>query len=270
MVKQHGKRPRKNIATSNHQTNWLWGEHLVIDTLAVGRWRAYELFVSSQLFEKYAELLQKKQSEGVEIEVVLHARLDELSRTTDHQGIVARVSTYPYMPVDEFAKSLKASILLEQSNESKSQSTHPVVVIMDRVQDAFTFGAILRCCQASKVAGVIIGEYCQAQVTPQIARSSFGAVNHFPVVKTDDVLSTTQIIKETGFNLVALDQRSEQSISTIVRNAPTGLIIGSDVHEIDPLLMAQCSQRLSIPSNRDSIPLNSAVVTGVLLYEIGR
>jgi 23S rRNA (guanosine2251-2'-O)-methyltransferase len=260
MAKQQNKRPRKKTSASHHQTNWLWGEHLVLDTLTAGRWRVYELFVSTQLLEKYSEHIQAKQKEGVEVEVVLHARLNELAGTTEHQGIAARVSKYPYVPVDEFIKTLQIPIV----------PISPVVIMLDRIQDTFAFGSVLRCCQANGVAGVVVGDFCQAQVTPQIARFSMGAVNHFPIVKAVDLVSTAQTMQQLGYQIVALDQQSEQDISTIARKTPTMLVIGSDVQPIDPNLITQCNQRLRIPCHDPSIAMNSAIVTGVMLYEFNR
>ena len=139
MAKQHyGKKPRKSVSAGSHQANWLWGQQSVIDTLEADRWRVYELFVTQEVFEQHADLLQVKQKQGTELEIVLTARLDELSRTSEHQGIVARVSKYPYQTTDELGIQLR---LVQE--DTSTPKLLPLVVIVDRIQDP----ALLRECR---------------------------------------------------------------------------------------------------------------------------
>lgn len=266
MAKHHyGKKPRKSVSAGSHQANWLWGQQSVIDTLEADRWRVYELFVTQEVFEQYADLLQAKQKLGTELEIVLTARLDELSRTSEHQGIVARVSKYPYQTQDELGIQLR---LVQEDTSTRKRL--PLVVIVDRIQDAFNFGAILRCCENAGVCAVIIGEHCQTQVTPQIARSSSGAVNHIAIVKTDDLVSAAKFLQELGLKLVAVETDASQIVCDTPLNTPTALIIGSDNHSIEPQLLELCEQRVSVPMQGKIRSLPSSVVAGIMLYEIRR
>ena len=201
--------------------------------------------------------------QGTRLSARLPAPIRRFVAPLEHQGIVARVSKYPYQTMEELTNQLQS-----EANVSIASRIPPLVVIVDRIQDAFNFGAILRCCDSAGVCGVIVGEHCQAQVTPQIARSSSGAVNHVEIIRTENLVSAAKSVQGLGLQLVAADTDSKQSVCETPLNTPTALLIGSDTHGIDPLLLGLCDQRVSIPGKMSS--LNSAVAAGIMLYEIRR
>lgn len=264
MAKQQVKKFRKS-APGKHQLNWLWGTSSVFETLSIGRWRVYELYVTAEIFDSNAELLKSKQKEGVELEVVSNAKLEELAQTLDHQGIVARVSKYPYHSLE----SLEANGLAV-AQELDSNRAQPLLVIIDRIQDTFNFASILRCCQSASVQAVITGEFCQAQVTTQIARASAGAVNHFPIIQSPDLAAAATKVKELGFSLIAPGPQASQAVCDASLKSPIALIIGGDTHALDPALLQLCDQQVSIPMLGPKTSLNSAVSAGILLYEVRR
>jgi 23S rRNA (guanosine2251-2'-O)-methyltransferase len=265
MVQRQGKRPRRKPPSGNQQLHWLWGRQSVVETLEANRWQVYELFVTTEVQHQYPDLLKAKQKEGVELEIVSSDRLTELSSTREHEGIVARVSKYPYAMMDDFADHLQ---LHNQTQES--QSRKPIIVFLDRIQDTFNFATILRCCANAEVCAVIVGEHCQAQVTPQIARSSSGAVNYFPIFKTEDLAVAALSLKELGLALIAVDAKSDQSISDVDLNLPIALLIGNDPIGLDAKLLELCNVRANIPAFGKTTTLSPTVAAGVLLYETRR
>jgi len=265
MVKQQGKRPRRKTPSGNQQLNWLWGRPSVIETLEANRWQVYELFVTAEVQHQYPDLLKAKQKEGVELELVSADRLEELASTKEHQGIVARVSKYPYATMDSLGEQLRLQMATPEIQTSK-----PLVVLLDRIQDSFTFASILRCCENAGVMGVIVGEHCQSQVTPQIARSSLGAVNHFSIVKAADLVTTAQTVKSLGLRLLTSDVKSTQSVCDTGLNVPTALLIGNESNGLDATLLELCDDRVSFPMLGKVTSLGSTMATGILLYEIRR
>jgi len=264
MAKQQVKKFRKS-APGKHQLNWLWGASSVFETLSIGRWRVYEVYVTAEIFESNAELLKSKQKDGVELEVVSNAKLEDLAQTPDHQGIVARVSKYPYQSLESLeAKGLTVSEKLD------SNQAQPLLVIIDRIQDTFNFASILRCCQHVGVQAVIVGEFCQSQVTTQIARASVGAVNHFPIIQSPDLVAAVTKVKKLGFKFIALGSQASQAVCDASFKSPIALIIGGDAHSLDPALLQLCDQQVSIPMLGPKTSLNSAVSAGILLYEVRR
>jgi 23S rRNA (guanosine2251-2'-O)-methyltransferase len=265
MVKQSAKKFRKNSSAGKHQTNWLWGQQSVMETLQAGRWRVYELFVTEEVMTQNAALLRSKQKDGVELEIVSSAKLAELSQTTDHQGIVARVSKYPYETLEALVSGIR--IRLESS---AADVLLPLVVLVDRVQDAFHFASILRSSECAGVMAVVIGEHCQAQVTTQVARASMGVVNHLVIVQAANLVEAAAQLKATGLTLIATDSKPEGDVASSSLNGPCALMIGSDAHGLDPALAELCDRRVRFPVHGKSNTLPIAVAAGIVLYEIRR
>jgi 23S rRNA (guanosine2251-2'-O)-methyltransferase len=263
MSKNQLKRPRRNNTVTKHQLNWLWGHSSVFDTLTAGRWRVYELYVTEQIAMQNAERFAVAKENGTEIHIADEAKLTELSGARDHQGIVARVSKYPYLTMDQFPELIKRT-------SDTEKSLLPLVVVADRIQDPLQFAALLRCCDAAGVSAMVIGEHCQAQVTTQIARASLGAVNHFPIVQCGDLPVAAAQIKELGCSLVAIDSASETSLGEAKLDVPLALLLGSETLGLNPLLASLCDIQVRIPSFGNHVSLHAAVAAGVVLYETRR
>ncbi len=263
MSKQHLKKFRKNSSSGKHPLNWMWGQKCVIEILRMGRWRVYELFVTTETAEQHAELFRGKLAEGVEMHVVSIAKLQELSQSADHQGIVARVSKYPYRSVEELQ-----SLLGTESDLNKSSDHQPVLVVIDRIQDAIQFASLLRCCKEAGVSGVIVGDHCQALVTTQVARASFGAVNHFPIYQSADLPHAILKIKELGFSVVAHNADAPQLVRDTSFSFPLALLIGNETQGVAKELLDHCDQQISVKMFGKTLDLPTTVVMGILLYEI--
>lgn len=262
---QPAKRP-PSAFSGNHQRSWLWGHHAVLETLQSGLWPVIEIYATREAFDTSAALLNAKQQAGIPVDVVTADRLFELSKSTEHQGLVARLGPYPYRSMQSFESDLRHKI----GTVSDESSCPPLIVICDQIQDTFNFGAILRCCDATSVLGVIVGQRAQAEVTPHVARSSVGAVNYVPVIQTDSLVTAAKTIKGLGFQLVGADGNTKQSAWTASLNSLTALVIGSEANGISAELLAECDQRLCIPMKGRVSSLNAAVAAGILLYEIRR
>ncbi len=211
-------------------------------------------------------MLNARVKAGVPVDIVSSDRLFELSKSTEHQGLVARLGPYPYRSTQSFEEALELAVRSHERDGAKA----PLVVLCDQIQDTFNFGAILRCCDGAGVLGVVVGTRCQAEVTPHVARSSVGAVNYVPVVQTENLVTTARAIKKLGFQLVGADGNTGQSAWSSPLNSPTALVIGSEAHGISAELLAECDQRLCIPMQGRVTSLNAAVAAGILLYEVRR
>jgi 23S rRNA (guanosine2251-2'-O)-methyltransferase len=252
--------------SGNHQRSWLWGHHAVLETLQAGLWPVLEIYATREAFNESAELLIAKQQTGIPVDVVTPERLFELSKSTEHQGLVARLGPYPYRSMQSFESQLRLAVAAHEKGPTKP----PLIVICDRIQDTFNFGAILRCCDGAGVLGVIVGQLSQAEVTPHVARSSVGAVNYVPVIQTENLVSAAKVVKSLGFQLVGADGNTKQSAWTSPLSSLTALVIGSEANGIASELLAECDQRLCIPMQGHVTSLNAAVAAGILLYEIRR
>jgi 23S rRNA (guanosine2251-2'-O)-methyltransferase len=244
----------------------MWGQHAVTETLASDAWPVVEIYANQKALDEFSELIKAKQRAGIPFELVDSHRLEQLCGSSEHQGLVVRMGAFPYQSIDNLMLQLAGEL---QGLES-SRSAVPLVVICDRLQDAFNFGAVLRCCDGANVTAVIVGDHSQAEVTPHVARSSAGAVNHLAIVQVPDLVVALLALKELGLQLVAADANTQTNVWSAKLTGPTALIIGSEAKGICPELLAICDQRLCIPMQGKVTSLNAAVAAGILLYEIRR
>ena len=264
--KKKNSKPAAATFSGNHQRSWLWGHHAVLETLQSGLWPVLEIYATREAFNESADLLNAKLQAGISVDVVTPARLFELSKSTEHQGLVVRLGPYPYRTMSSFEAELRRAVSAHKEQPGKP----PLVVICDQIQDTFNFGAILRCCDGTGVLGVIVGDRCQAEVTPHVARSSVGAVNYVPVIKADNLVYAAKALKVIGFQLICADGNTQQSAWTAPLEGLTALVIGNEASGISEELLEVCDQRLCIPMQGHVTSLNAAVAAGILLYEIRR
>jgi len=277
MSKQQARKPKKTGSSGSHQVNWLWGKASVFETMDAKRWRIYELFVTAEVLNQHKDLLKTKQKEGVELEIVSETHLNELVKTNDHQGIVARVSKYPYVAMDHLLQQIGSAPVPNDSGgaelskrQSEAKRLQPLVVLLDRIQDSSVFASILRCCETAGVHGVVVGTFCQALVTPQMARASSGAVNHFPIVQSDNLTEAASSLKEFGLSLIVVDSQGGNAICDVDLNGPVVLLIGSDTLGIAPELLEMCDLHVSIPTLGKLGSLPPVLNASVMLYETRR
>lgn len=266
MAKPVTKKIRRANPAVKKSLNWLWGKNSVLDTLKAGRWRVYELFITSEARDWLSSMLSAPLATDIELHLVSNEELSKLAQTADHQGIVARVSKYPYVSLENFEKELVAAMTV--SDPSPSQQ--PLVVLIDRIQDNFNFASLLRCCQYAGVNAVLVGEHCQSQVTTQISRLSDGAVNHLSIVQSSDLQATAARLKELGLKLLAIDPAASESLEAVSLKIPMGLLVGSDSNGLTPSLLELCDHRLCIPGLGSASCLSPSISAGLVLYETRR
>ena len=173
------------------------------------------------------------------------------------------MAAYPYQTLEDLLASLAA-------HKDEITAKPALIVICDRIQDSFNFGAILRCCDAMAVHAVVIADTEQTGVTPQVARSSSGAVNYVKIVRADDLAEACVQLKHLGFTIAAASEKSDTVSWQQSLTHPTALIVGSEAHGVAENLLTECDLHLQIPMLGRVQSLNAAVATGILLYEIRR
>lgn len=257
------RKSRRRQLRASHQKNWLIGRHAVLETLRAGRWPVDELYVAADIEPLLnREVTELSATAGIRPQSAPAERLTELSGADHHQGLIARMGLYPYDTVEH---------VLTNRMQVRSDPARPsLVVVCDRIQDSFNFGAILRCCDAMAADAVVIGESGQSPVTPQVARSSAGAVNHLSVVLTENLVDAVERFRSCGLVIAAASEKSETSCQAVDLNRPLALLLGSEARGIREELLEKCDLGLRIPMAGCVESLNAAVAAGILLYEIRR
>ena len=191
------------------------------------------------------------------IKYVARERLDQLSETGKHQGVIAYAAAYEYSEIEDiFAKA-----------EDKGEA--PFVFILDNIEDPHNLGAIIRTANLAGAHGVIIPKNRAVGLTATVARTSAGALNYTPVVRVTNIAKTIEELKDKGLWFVCADMDGEIMYKQNL-TGPIGLVIGNEGEGVSRLVKEKCDYIASIPMNGDIDSLNASVATGVLAYEIVR
>ena len=191
------------------------------------------------------------------INYVSKERLDQLSETHAHQGVIAQVAAYDYSTVDE---------ILARAEE---KGEAPFLIILDNVEDPHNLGAIIRTANLAGAHGVIIPKRRAVGLTSTVAKTSAGAINYTPVAKVTNIVRTIEEIKEKGIWFVCADMGGE-TMYDLDLTGPMGLVIGNEGEGVSRLVREACDFTASIPMKGDIDSLNASVAAGVLAYEIVR
>ena len=191
------------------------------------------------------------------INYVSKERLDQLSETRAHQGVIAQAAAYEYSTVDE---------ILARAEE---KGEPPFLILLDNVEDPHNLGAIIRTANLAGAHGVIIPKRRAVGLTSTVAKTSAGAINYTSVAKVTNIVRTIEELKEKGIWFVCADMGGE-TMYDLDLTGPMGLVIGNEGEGVSRLVRKACDFTASIPMKGDIDSLNASVAAGVLAYEIVR
>ena len=200
---------------------------------------------------------REARKKDVIIKFVTKERLDQLSETGMHQGVIAQVAAYEYSTVDDmFALAQK-------------KGEDPFFIILDEIEDPHNLGAIIRTANQAGAHGVIISKNRAVGLTATVARTSAGALNYTPVAKVTNIAQTIEELKKRGMWFVCADMDGERMYDLNLTGS-IGLVIGNEGEGVGRLIKEKCDMVASIPMKGDIDSLNASVACGVLSYEIVR
>lgn len=191
------------------------------------------------------------------INFVKKERLDQLSGTGKHQGVIAFAAAYEYAELDDVLKA------------AKDKDEAPFLFILDGIEDPHNLGAIIRTANLAGAHGVIIPKRRAAGLTATVAKASAGAINYTPVVKVNNISNTIEELKKDGMWFVCADMDGEVMYNLDL-TGPIGLVIGNEGNGVSRLVKEKCDMTAAIPMKGDIDSLNASVACGVLAYEIVR
>lgn len=184
-------------------------------------------------------------------------RLDQMSETGKHQGVIACAAAYEYAEIEDLFR------LAQQKDEP------PFFILLDNIEDPHNLGAIIRTANLAGAHGVIIPKNRAAGLTAVVVRTSAGALNYTPVVKVTNLAKTIEELKEKGLWFVCADMNGTRMYDLDLKG-PIGLVIGSEGDGVGRLVKEKCDMTAAIPMKGDIDSLNASVAAGVLAYEIVR
>ncbi len=200
---------------------------------------------------------REAKKQDVIIKYVAKERLDQMSETGHHQGVIAQAAAYEYAEVEDILKHA------EEKDEA------PFIFLLDNIEDPHNLGAIIRTANLAGAHGVIIPKNRAVGLTAVVARTSAGALNYTPVAKVTNLAKTMEDLKKRGLWFVCADMDGELMYRTNLTGA-IGLVIGNEGAGVGRLIKEKCDYVASIPMKGDIDSLNASVAAGVLAYEIVR
>lgn len=191
------------------------------------------------------------------VNFVKKERLDQMSETGKHQGVIAYAAAYEYVTVEE---------MLERAKEKNEQ---PFLILLDNIEDPHNLGSIIRTANQVGAHGVIIPKRRAVGLTATVAKASAGAINYTPVAKVTNLVKTMDELKKQGMWFVCGDMGGD-SMYSLDLTGPMGVVIGNEGEGVSRLVKENCDFVATIPMFGDIDSLNASVAMGVLSYEIVR
>ncbi|MCI5654274.1 MAG: 23S rRNA (guanosine(2251)-2'-O)-methyltransferase RlmB [Lachnospiraceae bacterium] len=237
-------------------------------TLVEGRNAVLEAFRSGKTIDKLYVLdgckdgpmqtiVREARKHDTIINFVTKERLDQLSATGYHQGVIAQASAYEYATVEDILEN------------ARKKGEPPFIFLLDGIEDPHNLGAIIRTANLAGAHGVVIPKRRAVGLTATVARTSAGALNYTPVAKVTNLNTVMEELKKEGLWFVCADMGGE-TMYRLNLTGPIGLVIGNEGDGVSKLVKEHCDMVASIPMKGDIDSLNASVAAGVLAYEIVR
>ena len=202
-------------------------------------------------------ILREAKKLDVVVNFVKKERLDQVSETGKHQGVVAYAAAYEYGSVEEILAG------------ARERGEDPFLIILDGIEDPHNLGSIIRTANQAGAHGVIIPKRRAVGLTATVAKASAGAINYTPVAKVTNLSKTMEELKKQGMWFVCGDMGGELMYGLDL-TGPIGLVIGNEGEGVSRLVKEKCDFVASIPMSGNIDSLNASVAMGVLAYEIVR
>ena len=200
---------------------------------------------------------REARKQDVLIKYVARERLDQMSETGKHQGVIACAAAYEYADIEDMFN------LAEEKGEP------PFFFLLDNIEDPHNLGAIIRTANLAGAHGVIIPRNRAVGLTATVARTSAGALNYTPVARVTNLAVTIEELKRRGLWFVCADMDGTRMYDLNLKG-PIGLVIGNEGEGVGRLVKEKCDMTASIPMKGNIDSLNASVAAGVLAYEIVR
>ncbi|HYS79226.1 MAG TPA: 23S rRNA (guanosine(2251)-2'-O)-methyltransferase RlmB [Anaeromyxobacteraceae bacterium] len=234
----------------------LYGVNPVRELLRAGGEGLSELWLleGGDRARAFADLARLAREQGAKVREAPRERLDRLSGTDRHQGVVAVVADYRYRELDELLAAA-------------AESAPPLLVVLDGIEDPHNLGAIIRSAHALGAHGVVIPKDRAVGITAVAAKASAGAVEHCPVARVTNLSQALEKVKQAAIWTVALAADGDDELTEVDLTLPTALVIGSEGAGIRPLVRRTCDRAARIPMHGKVGSLNASTSAAIVLYE---
>jgi 23S rRNA (guanosine2251-2'-O)-methyltransferase len=239
----------------------LYGRNPARECLRAGRRACGQLVLAEGI--KHSAIIQEitalAQEHNCPIETKSREDLSRLAGTDEHQGVVLRVSDYPYATLEQICQA------------ARDAGPQALVLLLDRLQDPQNVGTLLRTAEAVGVQGVILPKRRATSITPSVLKASAGACEHLQIALVTNLVPTIAQLQEAGLWIWGLEKHPEATFYTQIDwNSPLGIVVGSEGYGLRRLVRERCDGLVQLPMKGQIGSLNAAVAGSIFLYEILR
>lgn len=200
-------------------------------------------------------IIAKARDKNIQIVEVDQKKLDSMSETGVHQGVIARIPPYEYKTVDDIL------------NIAREKGEAPFIVILDHLEDPHNLGSIIRTANCAGVHGVIISKHDGVTLTAAAVKASAGAASFTPVARVNNIAQTVDYLKEKGVWVTGADAAGDRSIYDADLKGAVALVVGGEDKGISRLTASKCDFLVGIPMKGDVNSLNASVAAALMIYE---
>lgn len=237
----------------------LFGVHAVLEKVRASPEEVREILLARERQRPVMRVIREEaRARGIPVRFFGSEILDRLAEGQNHQGVLARVGLYAYMPFSDLLRELAAS------------AEPSWVLLLDGLTDPRNLGALLRSAEATRVHHVVIPKDRNVGVTPTVVKASAGAVHHLKISRVPNLRRAIQDLKESGYWIVGLDSGSREDFRGRAYPGRVGVVVGGEGGGIRPLIKKECDHLVSIPMKGITASLNVSVAGAVFFYELLR
>lgn len=232
------------------------GRNAVIEALKSDRTVEYVLIAKGDMVGSISVVIALAKEKGIVTKEVDRRKLDQMSQTSSHQGVIAIVTPYKYFEIDDIFKY------------ASDRGEKPFIIILDEIEDPHNFGSIIRTAEVCGAHGIIIPKRKNVGATPTVYKTSAGAIEHMRIAKVTNINVAIEKIKERGVWVYGADMAAQDYIFDTDLTGAVALVIGSEGRGISKLTKEKCDVLVKIPMVGKITSLNASVAGGIIMYEI--
>ena len=247
----------KKFIEEKYNENQVEGRNSILEVLKNGR-DIEKIFIQKGNIEgTIKKIIAIAKEKGIIIQEISKQKIDSISQTKNHQGVIAIVSAYNYSDIDDILKN------------AKQKQELPFIIILDGITDPHNFGAIIRTAEVSGAHGIIIPKRRSVGLTATVAKTSVGALEYIPIVKVTNIAKTIEYLKNKNIWTICADISGmdyfEQDMKTGI-----AIVIGNEGNGVSNIVKKNCDFIVSIPMYGKISSLNASVSAGLFMYEVVR
>ena len=258
MRKEQLSSPRGERRERETDENLLEGRNAVTEALRAGRTIDKLYIASGETDKALARLAAMARQAGAAVVECDRRKLDQMSQTGAHQGVIAQAAVHDYCTVDEMLAL------------AKERGEAPLLVLCDELTDPHNLGAILRTAECAGAHGVIIPKRRSVGLTAVVGKASAGAVEYMPVARVANLTQTIEALKKQGVWVFGTAADADTALYSADLKGPAAIVIGSEGEGMSRLVAESCDFKVSIPMKGRISSLNASAAAAILLYEAVR